>query len=142
MVCSLVHFLLSLETLSLYSLFEHCPGARPCFGFYVDAKADSSELLQNARFQAQAKYITEMLDTALDLLGPDVELLSKSMLELGAKSAQHGVKPEMSPFLRKALGYTLRKNLGKEQFTDAVKRSWQETYDALSEEVIKGQANA
>ena len=86
---------------------------KPFADFYVDAKADSSELLQNARFQAQAKYITEMLDTALDLLGPDVELLSKSMLELGAKSAQHGVKPEMSPFLRKALGYTLRKNLGK-----------------------------
>lgn len=80
-------------------------------------------------------YMIQMMDTALNMLGPDIELLTEIMEELGKKHTRYGVKPEMFPVMGKCLVEVLRELL-KKDFTTAVEESWNETYDALSTDMI------
>jgi hemoglobin-like flavoprotein len=122
-------------------LFDKCPQAKILFGFPIDINVDSPELLNSKRFLAHAAYLLEMIDTALDMLGPDIELLTEIMHDLGIKHIRYGVKPEMFPVMGEALISTLQDTLGAD-FTESMKDSWRETYDALSADMIRAQVNA
>ena len=60
-------------------LFTLCPQAKILFGFRANLDPESDELLLSKRFKMHASYIIEMLDTAMDMLGPDSELLTEIM---------------------------------------------------------------
>jgi hemoglobin-like flavoprotein len=111
------------------------------FGFPIDIDVYSSELLQSKRFLAHAAYLLEMIDTALNMLGPDIELLTEIMHDLGLKHIRFGVKPEMFPIMGEALIYVLIDTLGDE-FTPSMIESWVETYDSLSGDMIRAMVNA
>ena len=80
-----------------------------------------------------------MLDTALNMLGPDIELLTEIMEELGEKHIRYGVKAEMFGVMGEALIHTLDAILG-DDFTDQVREAWETTYRELSADMIKVQA--
>jgi len=82
-----------------------------------------------------------MLDTALNMLGPDIELLTEIMMELGEKHVRYGVKPEMFPVMGDALMHTLSETL-KNDLSDETVDAWKETYGALSQDMIRAQAKA
>jgi hemoglobin-like flavoprotein len=82
-----------------------------------------------------------MIDTALNMLGPDLELVTEIMTDLGMKHVRYGVKPEMFPFMGDALMHTLETTL-KSDFTEDIKESWVIVYSALSEDMIRGQVKA
>ena len=86
-----------------------------------------------------ASYMIQMLDTALNMLGPDIELLTEIMVELGSKHVRYGVKADMFPHMGRALLTTLEKVLGPQKFSSQVKAAWVETYDSLSNDMIKAQ---
>jgi methyl-accepting chemotaxis protein len=88
-----------------------------------------------------AAYLVQMLDTALNMLGPDIELLTEIMHELGIKHVRYGVKPEMFPIMGVALLHTLETTL-KSDFTEDVKEAWIEVYSALSQDMIRAQVKA
>mmetsp|Transcript_15713 Transcript_15713/g.43349 ORF Transcript_15713/g.43349 Transcript_15713/m.43349 type:complete len:92 (-) Transcript_15713:110-385(-) len=88
-----------------------------------------------------AAYLVQMLDTALNMVGPDIELLTEIMLELGAKHVRYGVKADMFPVMGEAIIIALRSSL-KDGFTEPVEEAWKETFDALSTDMIKGMAGA
>jgi methyl-accepting chemotaxis protein len=132
------HYLLAFE---YCSLFEKCPQAKVLFGFPIDIDPSSVELLTSKRFIMHAAYLVQMLDTALNMLGPDIELLTEIMTELGTKHVRYGVKPEMFPIMGDALMHTLETTL-KGDFTDAVRDAWKETYSALSQDMIRAQVKA
>ena len=88
-----------------------------------------------------AAYLIQMIDTALNMLGPDIELLTEIMTELGIKHVRYGVKPEMFPIMGDALLHTLEKTL-KSDFTEPVKEAWIEVYSALSQDMIRAQVKA
>ena len=68
------------------------PEAKVIFGF--DKNADvTNELSKSKRFSKHAKYFIQMIDKALGMLGPDIELLTEILLDLGAKHVGYGVKP-------------------------------------------------
>ena len=73
-----------------FSLFAHCPEAKVLFGFPIDVDTNSDELLTSKRFLAHASYLLEMIDTSLSMLGPDIELLTEIMEELGIKHIRYG----------------------------------------------------
>ena len=53
------------------------PEAKVIFGFQKDADvSDGSDLLKSPRFTKHAQYFIQMIDKALGLLGPDLELLT------------------------------------------------------------------
>ncbi len=70
------------------------------------------------------------------MLGPDIELLTEIMTELGTKHVVYGVKPDMFPIMGDALVWTLKEMLG-DKFTEESEESWKETYGALSADMIR-----
>mmetsp|Transcript_45789 Transcript_45789/g.110985 ORF Transcript_45789/g.110985 Transcript_45789/m.110985 type:complete len:160 (+) Transcript_45789:141-620(+) len=118
-------------------LFELEPEAKAIFGFEVDADV-AEELSKSPRFTKHAKYFIQMIDKALGMLGPDIELLTEILLDLGHKHVGYGVKPEYFPSMGRALIYAVKENLG-EKFNDETKDAWIEVYGALSYDMIRAQ---
>jgi nitric oxide dioxygenase len=73
------------------------------------------------------------------MLGPDIELLTEIMLELGHKHARYGVKPEMFPIMGDCLIGTLEKVLTDEVMTEDAVAAWRETYKELSTDMCHAQ---
>ena len=114
------------------------PEAKAIFGF--DTKADvEKELAKSPRFTKHAKYFIQMIDKALGMLGPDIDLLTEILLDLGQKHVGYGVKPEYFPSMGRALIHAVKLQLGDDKFTDEVKDAWVEVYGALSYDMIRGQ---
>lgn len=80
-----------------------------------------------------------MLDTALNMLGPDIELLTEIMEDLGKKHVRYGVKPEMFPCMGEALLSVMREEL-KEKFDETIEESWVEVYGALTSDMVRSMA--
>jgi methyl-accepting chemotaxis protein len=119
-------------------LFIACPEAKPLFGFPLDIDANSDELLKSKRFKMHASYLIGMIDTALNMLGPDIELLTEMLYDLGAKHVRYGVQPSYFPLMGQCLISTIEECLdGK--FTVGMKAAWEEVYLALSSDMIAGQ---
>jgi methyl-accepting chemotaxis protein len=114
--------------------FAKQPAAKTLFGF--PANADPKELVASKRFIMHGTYLIQMIDTAINMLGPDIELLTEIMRDLGVKHVRYGVKPEYFPDMGDALIATLEEILGMDVITDSVKASWGDTYKALSAEMI------
>lgn len=98
----------------------------------------SAELVKSKRFTRHAKYFIQMIDKALGMLGPDIELLTEILLDLGQKHVAYGVKPEYFPSMGRALIFSVKDQLG-DKFTDETKDSWVEVYGALSYDMIRAQ---
>jgi methyl-accepting chemotaxis protein len=98
---------------------------------------NSPEMLASKRFVMQGSYMIRMLDTALSMLGPDIELLSDILQDLGAKHGRYGVKREMYNIMGDALIKVLQEMLGGNLMTDSCVASWKQTYKELSRDMIK-----
>lgn len=85
-----------------------------------------------------AAYMIEMLDTALQMLGPDIELLTDILTELGQKHVRYGVKPEMFKTMGESLLLTLEQVL-EGSFDNATREAWVETYKEISQDMIRVQ---
>jgi hemoglobin-like flavoprotein len=125
----------------LIRLFDKCPQAKVLFGFPIDIDPHCQELLQSKRFKMHAAYLIQMIDTALNMLGPDIELLTEMMVDLGVKHVTYGVTPEMFPIMGTCLIATLEESLSEDDFTATVKEAWVETYSALSQDMIRSIIN-
>jgi len=62
-------------------LFEKYPNAKLLFGFPIDMDPSCETLQKSRRFINHAKYMIEMLDRSVGLLGPDGELLAEILFE-------------------------------------------------------------
>lgn len=118
-------------------LFELEPEAKAIFGFRKTTDVNA-ELAKSPRFTKHAKYFIQMIDKALGMLGPDIELLTEILLELGAKHVGYGVKPEYFPSMGRALIHAVKEQLG-DRFSDEMKDAWVEVYGALSYDMIRAQ---
>ena len=70
----------------LLRLFELEPKAKLIFGF----TGTNEDMLKNAQFARHARYFIQMIDKALALLGPDIELLTEILMDLGEKHVRYG----------------------------------------------------
>lgn len=118
-------------------LFKKCPKAKVLFGFPIDTDTDCPELVKSKRFIMHSSYLIQMLDTALNMLGPDFELLVEIMVELGDKHRRFGVQAEMFPVMKDSLILTLREKLSDSDFTEATEAAWNQTFDGLSSIMIR-----
>jgi methyl-accepting chemotaxis protein len=109
------------------------------FGFPKDADPNSEKLQTSRRFIKHAQYFIQMIDKALGMLGPDIELLTEILMELGKKHVNYGVKPEYFPSMGRALIHSVQGVLGEAAFTEEIKDAWVEVYGALSYDMIRAQ---
>ena len=128
----------SLGIFAAHSLFSKQPATKVLFGLPITIDPNSKELLDSRRFKMHAVYMIQMLDTALNMLGPDIELLTEILLELGAKHERYGVKPEMFAVMGESLEQTWEKVLG-DDFDPITREAWKETYAELSNDMIRAQ---
>lgn len=85
-----------------------------------------------------AKRVIDMLDTALNMLGPDYELLTEIMLEMGAKHERYGVTADMYPLMQRALLSVLEEILGPEEFKPKAREAWIFVFEKLAGDMIRG----
>eukprot|EP00980_Cylindrotheca_fusiformis_P012104 scaffold2923_cov121-Cylindrotheca_fusiformis.AAC.14 len=123
--------------------FSKEPTAKVVLGFPLEMDPRAPDTMKNPRFIKKAKWFVkvfvQMIDKALDMLGPDTELLTDMLLELGKRHVRYGVKPEYFPSLGKVLIDVLGDTLDASVFTPTVKNDWIEVYGALSYDMIRGQ---
>lgn len=136
-VHSFVGILSSIDPRPSFRLFELEPDSKVIFGFSASADVES-ELSKTPRFVKHAKYFILMIDKALGMLGPDIDLLTEIMLDLGVKHVSYGVKPEYFPSMGRALIHSMQEQLGS-RFTEETKDTWVEVYGALSYDMIRAQ---
>jgi hemoglobin-like flavoprotein len=106
------------------------------FGFPMDMDPSCDSLRKSRRFVAHAKYMISMLDKALNLLGPDAELLAEIMADLGKKHAQFGVDDEAYyTIMGESLFLALNQLVG-DYFTPDVEESWTIVYGELTRAMI------
>ena len=79
----------------------------------------------------------DMIDSALDLLGPDIELLVEMLHDLGEKHARYGVTPEMFTVMGESLSEMMGSTLGESVYNKAAEAAWAETYEAISGDMVR-----
>jgi hemoglobin-like flavoprotein len=82
----------------------------------------------------------KMVDRAINLIGPDIDLLTEILLELGEKHDKFGVKPSYYPPMGQALIITMADMLG-DKFTPDIKDACIETYQALAYVMIRARSH-
>lgn len=86
------------------------------------------------------KKFVKMLDMAIDMLGPDMEIVEDQLYELGTFHQRYGVTPKHFEMMGKSLIYTLKKILGEQKFGPKTEKSWKEIYSFMSLTMIQGAA--
>jgi hemoglobin-like flavoprotein len=123
---------------SSHRLFEAEPKAAAVFSFGHVTKLNE-EFFQNKVVVRHASHYMNMLDRAVGLLGPDIELLTEILVELGQTHAKFGVDASFYPPMGQALIATLKDHLGN-NLTDEAKEAWLEVYGAMSYDMIRAKS--
>mmetsp|Transcript_19536 Transcript_19536/g.54502 ORF Transcript_19536/g.54502 Transcript_19536/m.54502 type:complete len:172 (-) Transcript_19536:320-835(-) len=123
-----------------HRFFALLPEAKSVFGLNKGKMTDA-EFYRSRRFLAHAKHFVGILDSAIDMLGPDLEMLTEIFLELGqTHRTRYKVKPEYFAVLGEALIETLRDILGPGVFDRHTTDCWSQVYGELSKDMIAGMA--
>lgn len=98
------------------------------------------KLFHNSRFIAHSKHYVKMVDRAVGLLGPDIELLTEILMELGLQHHKFGVESSFYPPMGQALIATMEELLG-DKFKAETKEAWSECYQAMGYDMMRGGKN-
>eukprot|EP00542_Grammatophora_oceanica_P012625 CAMPEP_0194046528 /NCGR_PEP_ID=MMETSP0009_2-20130614/21494_1 /TAXON_ID=210454 /ORGANISM="Grammatophora oceanica, Strain CCMP 410" /LENGTH=154 /DNA_ID=CAMNT_0038691855 /DNA_START=117 /DNA_END=578 /DNA_ORIENTATION=+ len=123
-------------------IFEIAPQVHGMFRFTRDFEPGSEELYQSERFLQHSTGVIKTVDTAVSMLGPDLDPLIDILHDLGKKHAQYGALPAHYAVVGRALIDTLSGAIGEEKFTNEVKVAWARIYDILSSTMIEGAEEA
>jgi len=111
--------------------FEEQPDARSVFGF---DKTDDDAIYDSRKFLDIGKNFIEVVDQAVDMLGPDLEVLAEVLMDLGKKyHLEYGMRPEYYSVLGRALIDQLEEILGPKDFPIHTKSCWLQVYGALAQ---------
>jgi hypothetical protein len=103
----------------------------------IEFQGREEEMYKSDIFLRHAKGVVQMLDEAVNMLGPDLGPVSKTLTDLGARHVAYGVIPAHYGIVGEALLHTLATALG-DKWTDTVKQGWTAVYGFLSTAMIEG----
>ena len=108
---------------------------------FVELQPRSKAFYQGEEMmQKHADGIVHLLDSILQMLGPDAEFIEEILSQVGKRHAKMGVPVAVFPFLGQSLVWGLEQTIGKEM-TEDHKEAWDEVYDAISGQIIKAILN-
>lgn len=122
-------------------IFAIAPEAHDLFRFAKDFEPNSEELFASARLKKHGAGVVSTLNTAIGMLGPDLEPLVIILKDLGARHAKYGVLEAHFPIVGQALIETLAAALG-DKFTDDVKAAWVAIYGVVQSNMVAGMNEA
>merc|ERR1711933_430626 len=106
--------------------FSMHPEAVSIFGL----KGESMELRNSQTFQTLSKNFVLMVDSVIDMLGPNADMLSEVLIDLGRTHNRKGVKLEHYPAMGIALIEALR--ILDKNFTQETELCWRQVYLGVS----------
>ena len=113
------------------------PEAMPVLGFPKTMDPTCEKIQASGRFRAHSKFFVQLLDRALDMIGPADDVLTDILHELGKDHKKMGVKPAFFAPLGTALIQVLEEELPESDFDDSIRNAWMEVYTALSSDLIQ-----
>ena len=116
-------------------MYEIAPDAWGIFPWSSEEMSNKDE-----KFISFAKKFVRMLDVAVDMLGPDMDVVESQLYDLGTFHKRYGVTPKHYELMGQALVQTLKKVLGRRSFTDRTDKAWKDTFDFMSMTMIQGAA--
>ena len=121
-------------------IFEIAPAAKGLYSFYdpKDPAMKEESFYEHPAFVTHAVGVVRMLDAAVNMLGPDLDVVSSVLEGIGSRHVHYGVVPEHYPIVGEALLATLEAALGKDGWTDDVKLGWTTIFSFVSSTMIKG----
>ncbi|CAB9496308.1 TNF receptor-associated protein 1 homolog, mitochondrial [Seminavis robusta] len=119
------------------NIFKLAPGAHKMFPFGKGYEKVEDKMFKTRMFKRHAKNVVSMLDSSVQFLGPDLEELEETLVNLGAQHVGFGILPEHYPIVGQALLDTLAAALSDE-FTEDLKESWAGVYGFITTSMLKG----
>eukprot|EP00980_Cylindrotheca_fusiformis_P000646 scaffold158_cov105-Cylindrotheca_fusiformis.AAC.19 len=118
--------------LLLRNFFDMYPDAVSLFSFR-DPKAtiDPEEFFQSRRFLLHTKLMMRAFCGAIDMLGPDLEILRETISGIGRTHKKYGLTKQHYSFMELALIDTLQELLG-DRFTQNQKMAWEKCWKLIS----------
>lgn len=111
------------------------PSARALFKFTED-----EDIQANPAFHSHAMGMVDMIETAVELLGPDLEPLEADLKDLGKRHIGYGVSSDYFPVMERSVMYTLEEILG-DKLTKSDRAAWQEIFHFMISNMTKGMKN-
>ena len=118
-------------------IFELAPVALNMYSFGPEFKGKEEELYKSESFKAHAQGVVKMLDAAVNMMGPDLQPVTRTLTKLGASHVKYGVLPVHYGIVGEALMHTLATALG-DNWTPQVKKGWEGVYTFVSTAMISG----
>jgi len=153
-----------------HSLFTEAKSSMALFGLPSTTDVNDTTTLHSKRFQLHAGFLVTMIDGALNLLGPDEDLLLELLLELGRKHARAGVEPRLLPIFQRAVLNALKVVLvdntnnnedatengsvvddaasartsgsGSKLYSEQTEQAWKQTLEKICNDMIRGMVAA
>lgn len=115
-----------------------CPQGKRIFGWPMNIDPNSDEFLQSPMIVSQCELYMKMWDAAINMLGPELELLTDLLKELGEKHwRSYGVHFEMYQPMGDALIETLKEHLTELfESTPQLEQGWRDVYQELCRDMM------
>mmetsp|Transcript_14859 Transcript_14859/g.41046 ORF Transcript_14859/g.41046 Transcript_14859/m.41046 type:complete len:154 (+) Transcript_14859:54-515(+) len=115
---------------AVQKMFQLEPRTKSVFGY------DKSEEEGRAHMEIHAKAFPGLIDSVIQMLGPDVEFIQEILSQVGERHRAMKVNPSFFPFMGKALLSTLEDAMGRQLNTDE-RAAWEEVYEEISAIIVK-----
>eukprot|EP00980_Cylindrotheca_fusiformis_P010925 scaffold2499_cov125-Cylindrotheca_fusiformis.AAC.16 len=132
-----------LGVLMFRKFFDMYPDAVSLFSFGGVDKSmpfDQEEFFESPQFLVHVKLMMRTFCGAIDMLGPDLELLLETGSEIGQKHKNYGLTKEHYSFMELALIDALQELLGS-SFTQHQRMAWEEFWKIFSYTMQHGRQN-
>jgi hemoglobin-like flavoprotein len=97
------------------------------------------EICASQRFRILSVSVVTMMEMAIDLLGPDLDLVSEQLLELGGRHSRYGVTRAQFDIVGEGLIIALEDTLPAEIFKEKHKNSWKKFYAYVTDMMMEGE---
>ena len=99
--------------------------------------ADIDTLRNDPRFKMHARNVVDMIDCAVSFLGPELDTLSGTLIDLGKRHLRYGVHPSYLPVMNLAVCFALHEMLGA-AFTQRDRKSWEGILEFMVTQMMMG----
>lgn len=124
--------------LFLRYIFKIEPGTIELFNFPADTDYLDPDLTNDIKIRTKGELLIKAIDTAVQLLGPDLYPLEGVLFDLGRRHVIMNAQPEFWPLVGEALFLVFEECMGEDGFSPAVRNAWTVMYNFLGYHMIKG----
>jgi len=129
------------NTIRRHRLFELDHTTMKVFGFQPGIASPRAMMMMKQAQLIHGTLMVAKLDSALTMLGPDIEMVEDILGELGDRHERYGVQADMFPVFGCAIRQVLQETLG-DKYDKKTDEAWSIVYEELSGEIIKSMSSS